>query len=127
MENKNELKPGIKGKAELLVDQTQIASSFGSGLVEVFATPAMIALMEKAAHTSVQPFLPNDMVTVGSEVNIKHIKPTLQGVNVWAESELESIEGKKLTFKLEAFDQDGKIGFGTHTRYIVRSEFFKTP
>ncbi len=127
MEIKNELKPGLKGKAELVVDHTQTASSYGSGLIEVFATPAMIALMEKAAHTSVQPFLAHEMVTVGSEVNIKHIKPTLPGVTVWAESELESIEGKKLTFKLEAFDQDGKIGFGTHTRYIVRSDFFKAP
>ena len=125
MENINKLKPGLKGKAELVVDHTQTASSYGSGLVEVFATPAMIALMEKAAHTSVQPFLPKDMVTVGSEVTIKHIKPTPLGSRVWAGSELISTEGKKLTFHVEAFDQDGKIGFGTHTRYIVSADFFK--
>jgi len=119
-----ELKAGIKGKAELTVKEKDTARIYGSGLVDVFATPAMIALMEKAAHTSIGEFLPEGFITVGTEVNIKHIKATKPGKKVWAESELKSAEGKKLTFGIIAFDEDGKIGFGTHTRYIVVDKDF---
>ncbi|MFW5724836.1 MAG: thioesterase family protein [Bacteroidota bacterium] len=116
--------PGIKGKAEQYVETKDTATEYGSGEVEVFATPAMIALMEKAAHTSIQQLLPKGFVTVGTEVSIKHIKATGIGKKVWAESLLASIEGKKLGFTVEAFDEDGRIGIGTHTRYIVEKEMF---
>jgi len=119
-----ELKAGIKGKAELTVSEKDTARIYGSGMVDVFATPAMIALMEKAAHTSVEKYLPEGYLTVGNEVNIKHIKATKQGKKVWAESELILVEGKKLTFNIEASDEDGKIGFGEHTRYIVVEKDF---
>ncbi len=119
-----ELKAGIKGKAELIVTEKDTARVYGSGLVNVFATPAMIALMEKAAHTSIGEFLPEGFLTVGTEVNIKHVKATKPGKKVWAESELISLVGKKLIFHIEAFDEDGKIGFGNHTRYIVAEKEF---
>jgi fluoroacetyl-CoA thioesterase len=119
-----QLKAGIKGKAKLKVSEKDTARAYGSGLVDVFATPAMIALMEKAAHISIGEFLPEGFLTVGSEVNIKHIKATKTGKKVWAESELISVEGKKLIFNIEAFDEDGKIGFGNHTRYIVAENDF---
>lgn len=119
-----QLKAGIKGKAEITVTEKETASVYGSGLVDVFASPAMIALMEKAAHTSIGEFLPEGLTTVGTEVNIKHIKATRPGKKVWAESELILVEGKKLTFNIEASDEDGKIGFGKHTRYIVDEKDF---
>lgn len=119
-----ELKTGIKGKAELTVAEKDTARIYGSGMVDVFATPAMIALMERAAHISVGKFLPEGYLTVGTEINIKHIKATRPGKKVWAESELKFVEGKKLNFGIIAFDEDGKIGFGEHTRYIVAEKDF---
>ncbi|TVQ86627.1 MAG: dihydrolipoamide acyltransferase [Bacteroidetes bacterium] len=118
------LKPGIKGKKELIVDVKDTAANYGSGLVDVFATPAMIALMENAAHSSLQDYLSEGFLTVGSEVNIRHIKATPAGKKVWVVSELMKVQDKKLTFHVEAFDEDGKIGFGTHTRYIVEKAGF---
>lgn len=120
----HELKAGIKGKAELTVSEKDTARVYGSGLVNVFATPAMIALMEKATHTSIGEFLPEGFLTVGTEVKIKHVKSTKPGKKVWAESELISVESKKLIFYIEAYDEDGKIGFGNHTRYIVAENEF---
>jgi predicted thioesterase len=118
------LYPGIKGRADLTVEEKDTAIQYGSGLVEVFATPAMVALMEKAAHSSLQQLLPAGYITVGAEVSIKHIKATGVGKKVWAESLLATIEGKRLGFTVEAFDEDGRIGIGTHTRYIVEKESF---
>lgn len=120
----SQLHTGIKGKLEKIVAPKDTATAYGSGLVEVFATPAMIALMENTAHTSLKEYLPEGFLTVGSDVNIKHIKATAVGKRVWAVSEITLIEGKKLTFSVEAFDEDGKIGFGTHTRYIVNKQRF---
>ncbi len=120
----SEIRPGIKGQTVRTVNTTDTAMHYGSGLVEVFATPAMIALMEKTAHESIQPLLPDGFLTVGSEVNIKHIKATGLNKQVRAESVLLSVERKKLTFKVEAYDEEGKIGFGTHTRYIIEKKPF---
>ncbi len=120
----SQLHTGIKGKLEQIVAPKDTATAYGSGLVEVFATPAMIALMENTAHTSLKEYLPEGFLTVGRDVNIKHIKATAVGKRVWAVSEITLIEGKKLTFSVEAFDEDGKIGFGTHTRYIVNKQRF---
>lgn len=109
---------------EIQVEWKDTAKAYGSGLVEVFATPAMIALMENTAHSSVQPYLPEGQVTVGSEVNIRHLKATPLGATVYGTSELLQIEGRKLTFKIEAYDMQGLIGAGTHTRYIIDIERF---
>ncbi|MBP1644579.1 MAG: hypothetical protein H6Q16_154 [Bacteroidetes bacterium] len=110
---------GIKGEKEVLVDSTNTAKAFGSGLIDVFATPAMIALMENTAHTSVQNFLEEGNVTVGIEINAKHIKATPVGDRVKCCSTLEKVEGKRLYFNIEAFDEKGKIGEASHIRYIV--------
>ncbi len=117
MENK--LTIGIEGKIEQFVTKDDTAAKYGSGLVEVFATPAMIALMEKTCLTSVLDYLNEGFNTVGTEVNIKHLKATPVGKKVICNSVLKNIEGKKLTFSVEAFDEDGKIGEGTHTRYLI--------
>lgn len=115
---------GIEGHSEIIVKIEDTAASYGSGLIEVFATPAMIGLMESTAQLSIQPFLEVGFITLGTEVNIKHLKATPVGMNVRCETKLISIEGKKLVFEVSAFDEVAMIGKGTHSRYIVDAEKF---
>lgn len=114
-----EISTGTEGRKEIIVTADKTATAYGSGTVEVFATPAMIALMEQTAMESVAPFLPESFVTVGTEVSVKHFKATLPGKTVSCYSKLISTEGKKLVFEVTASDESGVIGSGTHTRYIV--------
>lgn len=118
------LKEGQIYKMELIVSNNETAKFYGSGNLEVFATPAMIALMENASKECVKGGLPEGYSTVGIEVSIKHIKATPVGMKVRSEVVLEKIVGKKLYFKVEAYDENGKIGEGDHIRYIVNSEDF---
>ena len=118
------IETGIKGYQEQKVEMKDTAKTYGSGLVEVFATPAMIALMENTAHTSVNDFLPEGFATVGTHLNIEHSKATPLGKKVWCESVLESQEGKKLTFSVTAYDETGIIGKGMHERFIINVEKF---
>lgn len=109
---------------EIIVSENQTAIFFGSGSVSVFATPAMIALLETTAHESAQSLLPDGFTSVGSEVNIKHLKATAVGRKVIAESYLRQQDGVKLLFELHAWDETGMIGIGTHTRVIVEEKGF---
>lgn len=118
------IKTGMKNKQEKIVTDKDTAKSFGSGAADVFATPMMIGLMEGAALYCVQSYLPKGHSTVGIAVNIKHIGATKTGKKVWAEAELIEIDRKKLVFKVEAFDEDKKIGEGIHERFIIDEEKF---
>lgn len=118
------LKEGITYTAKQVVERKDTAAEYGSGLVEVFATPAMIALMENAALKTVLPYLGDDHNTVGFEVNVKHLKPTPVGMQVECTATLLEVDGKKLVFKVVATDEEGKIGEGMHTRYIINSKKF---
>lgn len=120
----NNLIEGLVHSMEITVDRNQTASYYGSGSLDVFATPAMIALMENTAKDCVQPGLPEGYSTVGIEINIKHIKATPMGMKVSAQALLEKIDRNRLYFKVEAYDEKGKIGEGTHIRYIVNAEEF---
>ena len=111
---------GIKGHAEVLVDETNIASRLGSGVVDVFATPCLIGLMEEASQTSVLPYLEEGMTTVGTKLNVSHDAATPVGMRVWADSELVEIDGRRLVFNVKAYDECGLVGQGTHERFIVR-------
>jgi predicted thioesterase len=115
---------GTKGKQQLEVTKDVTAASYGSGLVEVYATPAMIALMEKTCQLSVQEFLDEGYMTVGTLVNVRHLKATPVGMQVECESELTHQDGRKLTFKVSAKDERGMIGEGTHERFIVNRDEF---
>ncbi|MBN3034519.1 MAG: thioesterase family protein [Bacteroidales bacterium] len=108
----------------MIVTGTDTASAYGSGLVDVFATPAMIALMERTAQESVQGFLPEGYITVGTEVSIRHLKATPIGVKVICNSVLIEAEGSRLTFDVAVTDDGGKAGEGTHVRFIVEKERF---
>jgi fluoroacetyl-CoA thioesterase len=118
------IEPGIVHTIKKTVEQKDTASSYGSGLIEVFATPAMIALMENTAHSSLKEYLPEGYITLGIEINVKHMKATPVGMKVRCESKLVKVEGKKLFFELNAWDEKGQIGSGTHIRYIVHGEEF---
>lgn len=107
-----------------IVNSSNVATAVGSGNVEVFATPAMIALMEKTANNSVSKLLPSDCVSVGVEINTKHIKATGIGNTISCKSELVKVDGKKLFFNILAYDNEGLIGEANHTRVIVNREKF---
>lgn len=120
----NSLKPGIAGEATVLVSDQNLATVYESGKVPVYATPAMIALMEKAAASSVQGLLPEDSTTVGTKVNISHLAASAPGLTIIAKSELVEVDGKRLVFKVEAFDGIEKIGEGLHERFIINTARF---
>lgn len=120
----DQLEKGLVGSAETEVTRENTAIALGSGSVEVFATPAMIALMEKAARQSVQPALPEGMTTVGTLLEVQHIAATPVGMQVTAKSELVEVDGRRLVFKVEAFDSKEKIGEGLHQRFIIDANKF---
>jgi len=115
---------GVEYTATEIVTKDNTASRYGSGLVDVFATPAMVALMEKAALNAVLPHLPEGFNTVGTEVCVKHTKATPMGWEVYSKAILKEVDGKKLVFEVVAWDKEGEIGRGTHTRYIIDSKRF---
>ena len=118
------LKTGIKGEASVTVNDSNTAVAYGSGGVSVFATPAMIGLMEKAALSSVDPLLESGLTTVGTRIEVQHLAATPIGMNVAAVSELVEVDGKRLLFTVEARDDLELVGKGTHERYIVPMQKF---
>ena len=115
---------GMKGRAETVVTQNNTAQAAGSGLVPVFATPWMIALMENAAVNAVQARLAPDEGTVGTRLDVTHDAATPIGMKVWAEAEVTAVEGRKLTFAVAAYDEAERIGGGTHERFVIKPERF---
>ena len=115
---------GMKGRAETVVTRENTAQAAGSGLVPVFATPWMIALMENAAVNAVQAGRAPDEGTVGTRLDVTHDAATPIGRRVWAEAEVTAVEGRKLTFAVSAWDEAEKIGGGTHERFIIKPERF---
>lgn len=106
------------------VTRDNTADTVGSGDLPVYATPAMAALMEKAAKTAAKELLGEGETTVGSELNIKHLRPSVIGASITATATLTAQEGRKLVFDVKASDGSGIIGSGNHTRYIVNIEKF---
>lgn len=115
---------GLKGYAETVVAEENTAASVGSGLVPVFATPSMIALMEQAAASSLSPYLNEGQGTVGIHLDVTHESATPIGLKVWAESEVISVDGKQITFAVSAYDKAGLIGRGTHKRACITVDRF---
>jgi len=121
-----DIRPGLTGEAKDRVTEANTAQAYGSGQVNVYATPAMIGLMENAALKSVEPLLDEGTTTVGMSVNIKHLAPTLIGMAVTAKTVLKEVDGRRLLFSVEAFDEKGKIGEGLHERFIINLNKFLT-
>lgn len=110
---------GLKGYAETVVVEENTAASVGSGLVPVFATPSMIALMEQAAASSLSPYLNEGQGSVGIHLDVTHESATPIGLKVWAESEVIAADDKQITFAVFAYDKAGLIGRGTHKRACI--------
>ena len=123
--NMEGLKAGISYTSRIVVDKTNTAARMGSGDMDVFATPAMIALMENAAAMAVKDFLEEGMTTVGTRIDVSHTKATAAGSTVKAEAVLEEIDGRRLVFSVIAYDSSEEtIGRGMHERFIVNREKF---
>ena len=115
---------GLKYESTVAVSQSNTATTLGSGDMAVFATPAMVALMENAAMLAVAAQLPEGSATVGTQMNTSHIKASPLGATITASAELTEVEGRKLTFAVKAWDEKGTIGEGVHTRFVVDRERF---
>lgn len=116
------LQVGLKGKEQDIVNLSRSARSMGSGYLEVYATPALVALMEGASVNCVAGHIEQGKTTVGMSINVKHTSPTPLGMSVRAESELVEIDGRRLVFKITAYDSAGVIGTAVHERVIVDAE-----
>ena len=120
------LETGIIGKEEMLVTEADTAKALGSGGLNVFATPAMIALSEKTALTSILKELPEGQSTVGTKIDMSHIAATPVGMRVRCETELIEIDRRRLVFSVNVFDEVEKIAEGIHERFIVEDAKFQT-
>jgi len=114
----------VKGKQELVVTLDDTAAKYGSGLVEVYATPAMVALMEKTCLQSVLPYLPQGHGTVGIKIDVSHSRATPVGMKVTCESTLIEVDRRRLVFEVLATDEKGEIGRGRHERFVIDTAKF---
>ena len=115
---------GLTYTSTLVVSKDHVAAVMGSGDLHVFATPAMVALMENAAMMAVAEHLPKGSTTVGAMMNTSHVKPSPVDESIKATAVLTEVEGRKLTFEIKAEDSKGSIGEAVHVRYIVDRERF---
>lgn len=118
------MEAGITGKQTIMVTEDKTAEVMGSGELPVYATPAMIALMENTAARSVQEQLEEGQGTVGTLLNVKHVSATPVGMEVTCETKLVEVDRKRLVFEVKAYDAAGVIGEGTHERFIIDNEKF---
>ncbi|RLC59793.1 MAG: thioesterase [Chloroflexota bacterium] len=120
----DELVPGLTGEVGMIVTETDTAAHWGSGLVPVLGTPAMVGLMEGAAVQALVGHLPPGRTSVGGRIDVRHLAPTPVGMRVRARAELLKVEGRRLVFRVEAWDEVERIGEATHERFIVDAERF---
>ena len=107
-----------------LVEEKHIADFLGSGKVAVLSTPSMILMMENTAMLAAQEFLPDGWITVGTRVDVSHLRASKRGAKIKVIAKLKEVEGKHLTFEVSAFDGENIIGEGIHERHIVNKEKF---
>lgn len=119
------MEKGIKFSIERKVTEHMTARVMGSGTLDVFATPSMIALIEETAWRSVAPHIESGMATVGTLLNVAHVAPTPVGMTVKCETELTEVDGRRLVFSVTVSDECGEIGRGTHERFIINEEKFQ--
>ena len=118
------MEKGLTYTSTLVVSKEHVAAVMGSGDLHVYATPAMVALMENAAMLTVAEHLPEGSTTVGAMINTSHVKPSPIGETIKTTAVLTDVEGRKLTFSIKAEDSKGVIGEAMHVRYIVDREKF---
>lgn len=118
------MQAGIVGKQTITVTEDKTAEAMGSGNLPVFATPAMIALMENTASNSVECELEEGQGTVGTLIDVKHVAATPIGMEVTCETKLVEVDRKRLVFEVKAYDTAGVIGEGMHERFVIDNEKF---
>ena len=114
-----DIKPGIIGEADETVSDARTAAFFGSGLVAAYGTPALIALMENATVAALHKYLGPGQTSVGVEVCVKHLAATPVGMHAHARATVNTVDGRKVVFQVEAWDDRERIGEGTVTRFVV--------
>jgi predicted thioesterase len=119
-----ELRPGIVGEKSVVVAEEHTARHLGSGGVPVYATPMMVLHLEEAALAAVDHLLGPGKATVGASIEVRHLAPTPLGMRVTCRAELMAVEGRMLSFRLEAFDEAERIGEGSHVRAVIDLERF---
>ena len=120
----NDLTAGLSAEISMTVTESDTAAKWGSGLVPVFSTPALVGLMEATAVKALEGHLPEGQTTVGGHIDIHHLAATPVGIKVRAYAELTAIGGRKLTFQIEAWDEVEKIGVAMHERFVIDKEKF---
>jgi len=118
------LEPGLEAAVERIVTEADTARALGSGDVDVFGTPALIAACEEASVLAVKPHLDDEQTTVGTRIELEHLAPTPVGRRVTATAVLDGVDGRSLTFIVSAIDETGEIARGSHNRVIVGRERF---
>lgn len=114
----------LNAEIEITVSETETAVHLGSGSIAVYATPALVALMENAAVCALEGYLPESQTTVGGQIDVRHLAATPVGMKVRARAELIEVDGRKLTFRIQAWDEGEQIGEANHVRYIVDEDKF---
>jgi fluoroacetyl-CoA thioesterase len=115
----DELLPGLQAELELTVTADDTAAKWGSGLVPVYSTPALVGAMEQTCVIALEKHLPVGQTTVGGHIAVDHLAATPVGMNVHIRAELVQVQGRKLTFQIEAWDEAEKIGQATHHRFLI--------
>lgn len=118
------LNQGIKNTLKVTVTHDKTAKVMGSGTLDVFATPAMVALMEQTAAESVQPHLDNGITSVGTKINVEHLSADPVGMEIICESTLTDVNNRLLCFDIICYDKAGIIGKAYHERFLIKSESF---
>ena len=119
-----EIPVGAKGRVDGIVTDQLTAAAVGSGSVEVFATPYMVAAMENAACETIRPYYGEGENSVGTKLEITHDAATPVGMKYWAEAEVTEVDRRRIVLKVTAYDETGIIGSGTHERFIIQMEKF---
>ena len=119
-----EIPVGAKGRVDGVVTDQLTAAAIGSGSVEVFATPYMVAAMENAACEALRPYYGEGENSVGTKLEISHDAATPVGMKYWAEAEVTEVDRRRIVLKVTAYDETGVIGSGTHERFIIQMEKF---
>jgi predicted thioesterase len=120
----NSITLGCSAEKTIAVVESLSAAHMGSGDLQVYATPAMIALMEAAAVSAIGPLLSEGQTSVGVALDIRHLAATPLGHQVRARAEVTEVDGRKVTFEVKAWDEEEIIGRGTHTRFVIDVQRF---
>ncbi|HDD24220.1 MAG TPA: thioesterase [Chloroflexi bacterium] len=124
--NKIELHPGLVGDVQHVVQKIDTAAYLGSGTLDVLATPALVQWMEQAAVQAIAEHLPTGQTSVGGHIDVQHVAPTPVGLTVRVQAVLSEMVGRRLTFHIEAWDEDEQVGIATHDRFLVDEKAFIT-